>query len=755
VGHAAEIYVSTLGELCAALAAAGAGPPSAWVVADVSLGGWRGYQVATELSAELALAPPPKRSLELAQSVTSCAGLIGNGIDADSRGDGSTLTAIDAAERVVAALPLAGATTVVVLAPGRGREWEPEDLLFVRVLAHRLITGRLVVVYSEPPPSRAVAGGGSLLGLVPGIVEPEVADALADAGAAPTGSLPLREGRLLVAPECRPSPDLSRLEYDRLAAGAGGIGWLKAYAQCLGNNVFVDPSFLAAEAWERFAEGGSGVALRLLERAAACATDLVERAIAECEAQGIRIGTSRFAGAAAVPEPSEAVPAELRRLLLFGRGYALVMTGDVERGLPLLERARELFDGAADDRELLYLQNIAALGRFKSGDAKGALELERDIARRAARLPRPDWRLGFVNSLNVARLYRHLGDTDAAQDAYEGAFAFADGSRSESEAVYVNVSLARLAAERDRHGEAFLSWIRAALHWAAAASPEALGRRVVRAVTGHAEQSPQALVGEVSEALFRELAEAAERSRRFDPVDVARWRGAARDQAPTPAFVRARPDGAPEPLVPTTAVGGPGWGLIAARGAAGQNGVHGEARWPLRALLVELLTSMTRGLDLLDADALLVDDRLGQELPRSLGELLESALRLGASRVSFEGLEPLELDDPPRLEACLTVRRGPAVETITCAAAGEVVVRLRRADEEVTYSGELAAVIRVLADAELTVAALAARLELPEAGLLGRLRTLEAHRVVYLSSSEESCTKAGISWPSRASLLAP
>src|SRR5262249_28467803 len=121
--------------------------------------------------------------------------------------------------------------------------------------------------------------------------------------------LKLPGGRLLVAPECRQPPAaVSRLTYDRLAVAAEGVAWLKAYAQYFGNNIHVDPAFLAAEAARRIADGGHGIALRLIGRAASAAPGLAERGVLQLQAQGWRIATQRYREAGEAPDPSAALP---------------------------------------------------------------------------------------------------------------------------------------------------------------------------------------------------------------------------------------------------------------------------------------------------------------------------------------------------------------------------------------------------------------------------------------------------------------
>ena len=773
------VEAESLEDLVAALETTGGAASGSFLAADVSLRAWRGHQVATELCGQLGLEPPHQAwpSTAAPHGKLSYADLVGRGIDAEARGDEAALTALDAADRVVAAIGSGSSCTVVVVAPRYGLAWEPEDLLFIRLLARRLepTTGQLALVYADSPesseefsvdlsvewvnrrvlrsPSPSVAVPG-LIALIPGIVDRgvEIAIAAADPGrAGRIASLPLPGGRFLVAPECRCHPrSVSRLDYDRLGAALPDTAWLRAYAQCLGNNAFVDAAFLTTQAWRRFAEGGGGIALRLLERAADCARDTAERAVAQFQAQGIRIAMKRSAEIVGMPDPSPAVPPELRAFLLLAKGYGLVMTGEVDRAQAPLTEAQALLEGHEDDREYLYLLNIAALGRLKSGDPEGALAIEREIATRTKSSPRPDWRLGYVNSVNIARLSRRLGDLETARDSYSEAFATTLGSRSESEAVYTNFCLARVEAERGQHHEAFLCWLRAALHWASARAPEALGRRVTAALLGESPTSPHSCVEDVSEALASSL-EAAAREARL-PVIGGADRFLRGDVRPV-AFVRAdapRVSCAPQPLA---ALGKTGWGVLVAPELDGVTAAEPEATRRLRAVVAELLGGLTGASGLFESGTVIVDDRLGQEIAASPYELVETALRLRGTTLSFEPGGRLELDEQTRarLESGLHVRLGGAVDIVAETGSG-ITVSFKRGLDDVRLPVEHAPILRVLED-QPPVGELAARLGMVKrgaSGLLSRLRLLEAARIVYLSCSEETFTTVGISWPSRA-----
>jgi len=788
------VHAPTLDALREVVPGGRPGDSCQWVVADASLGGWRAHQVASELCAQLGVALPMRPARAAARPpppgdrMPSYADLISTGIDAEAIGDQATLTALAAAERVAATVLEGPRRTVLVIVPRYGLAWEREDLLFVRLLASRLESAgeRLVLVYADPadgpadgtdelrvewlnPPQPAqppLAGG--LAGLVPGTVEPEVAAALraaggtgAGAGGALEGTLPLAHGHLLVMPELRRCPsERPRLEYDRFAAVVGQFGWLRGYAQCLGNNVFVEPQFLGTQAWQCFADGAGGVALRLLDRARSCAATLLERATVECQAAGMRIALRRFAAAARAPDPSPALPAEIRAFLLQAKGYGLVMFGEQDPAQACLHAARALLDPETGCREYLYLLNILALARLRAGDALGALEIEREIESRAAGLRAPDWQLRYVNSVNIARLGRRLGDLETARRYYDDAFSTTLGVRSESEAIYSNGCLARLDMERGCADQAFLGWLRAALHWLAARAPEALGPRVSAALVGHVPVSPAHMLEEVSEALLSSLATAARASGRGAIADAVTRADLER---PAPTFLRA--DCLTSAAAwPEWAFGGPGWSVLGTgrRQPAAAARVEPGGRRRLSALVRDLLLCLSDADELAAAQTLVIDERSGQEIATTAYELLESCVRLRIPRVHFLGSH-LELDAAARrrLEWRARVRLGKAVERVVVGAA-DVTVTFRRSLPAAVVPLQDGLILAQL-DVERSPLELVERLPrgpgpVPGPGLdgpLGRLRVLEESRTLNFSLTEESCTTAGIWWPSTASLPEP
>jgi tetratricopeptide (TPR) repeat protein len=645
----AAVTVEGLADLAAHLAreAPGARP----VVADLTLGAWRGQAAAHDLCRQLGVAPPepvqPTPAAHAGGEHGDYVDTIGRLVDTESAGDGVVTSALAAARRVCGALQDGPARAVVVIAPRFGNAWEREDLLFAGFLARGLHGSRHAFLLAAgpgatlpgwrlqwrapvpPAASPPVQAGSTLAALVPGVLDADTAALLGGEGMLASGAaLPLDGGCVLPDPALRHAPAvLGELVFDDLAERAAGAGWLRAYARCHGTPAEADQPLLCDEAAVRFAEGGYGIAARLLQVARVRAPNEAWRASVDVQLQGMRIALMRFAEAAAEPEPAAELPPGLRGALLQCRAWGLVMTGRAREAEPCFDEAIRLLAGSTSERYELYLLNIAALTQLRLGRLERALEMEKRIEAALAARARPDWHLGYINAINQARLYRRAGQLDEAERYYARAFQGTLGLRSPSDLVYVNVCWAQLATQAGRPREAFAGWLRAALHWVADEVPEALAPRVARAIVEGEPPVPEALPEAISAALLTRLLAAAGAA----GVDAARFSTVV---APERAPVFRRPDAVP-PGACQVAAGQPGWGVLACPSHRAQPVFRGPAWDALCQALAAYAAAECP--PLAGAATLLVDACGGTEMPGTAAELLDSAVRWDARRVWFSG----------------------------------------------------------------------------------------------------------------------
>jgi hypothetical protein len=414
--------------------------------------------------------------------------------------------------------------------------------------------------------------------------------------------------------------------------------------------------------------------------------------------------------------------------------------------MPYFRVAWRQLDEEQCSRESLYLLNISALALLKLGDAHGALAIEREIEMKAAALPCFDWRLAYISQTNIARLCLHLGDLEGAARSYGLAFATTMGVRSECEAVYYNVCIARLETRRGQLKIAFRAWLRAALLWVSARSPEALTPRVAKSLIGFVPDTPGELIERISRELLSSLARAARDSGQ-DEINAVTTTDLGESRS---NFTRADCLDAGHRL--EWAIGGAGWGIMGSSQPLGVSDWRTDTsnRRQLCSYICRIVYGLSGRAELKDVQTVLVDDRFGQELPTTALELLEISVRFAVPVQFFED-SALTLSRTSRasLEAHSRVELGHAVARVDLTDSfGTVLFKRGRANA--TVSRDVGVLLRALGD-KPTLPELSARLRFmgrPE-DLLRLLRALESSRMVHLLLSEDSCTAAGISWHSR------
>jgi tetratricopeptide (TPR) repeat protein len=703
------VTVTSFGDLHCALG-------DSCVVADLSMGAWKGNHVAAEWCDQLGLSPPSSFGCQLsfqlgAQGRLSYANCIGELVDAETRGDASALFALRTAERLVE-LARNGPRTFAVVAPRFGLPWEPENELLIRFLAQGM-PGRLRVLAPngdavtkptrfciEWEEDRASADSKRRIPANPWALFPGLLPA--ETELREEWVLPLSGTGGLIAPWVRPNPaGHSRLAFDALSTAVAGTGWAEAFAQHYGNSMFANCGLLCEQAQQRFAEGGYGVAFRLLDCALSCAASAAQKALVLAAMQGMRIAIHRFADAASAPDPPAGAPSELLQFLRQSKGWGLVMTGRAAESTSHFQAALDYHSGPGNEREQLYLRNIAALSSARLGDIEAALAAELDIQQKLAELPSPDWHLLYINSLNLARLYRRRKEINQAKICYQRAFATMDGARSDSDGLYVNLTFAQLETEAGNADLARPFWLRAALHWVSCDAPETLAWRVATAALGRAVGPGESVDEEVSAYLSARLLQV------FPDIVPA---------AKPAVFARSEPG-----VCYPAAIGAPGWSVLLSS-AASSPASTGPEYQRLRALLTSLLGPPEDF-----TGTMVVPDCHGREMPINLDELLAVSLECDTSHVMFD-VERLAYEQPllaPRLRVRLTA----LVSSLTPRERQSVEVSFKRYLKPAVLTGGAARLVAGLGPSRMFR-------ELVAQGYTPQLiRSLEQQRILHLDLS--------------------
>lgn len=625
--------------------------PAECLFADLALGAWRGHWLAREWGAQLDLPEPAPLQPALGadgEAAARHADTVARLVDNESAGDLNFIAALRFAEALVRALAHRPLRHLLLVAPLPGHAWGQENVQLLRLLCDAAaqygftiglllradarvapLPGIGILVQNAPAP---VAARSAPWCAVPGLLDWAPQDAGIE-------TLTLAGGRTLVSPNSRPARAGAEPPRAGLPAYLRVPFALRAPLQ--------DAGFLQHEAGLRFAEGAYDLAFAILDGIRLDALDPLAAALVAAQQQNIAIALMDFARAAAGPVPADSLPPAVRASLCQSKAWGLVMTGDAAGAEPWFAQARRLLDPRRQQRLYLYLMNISALARLRQGDSAGALAFERDIERQLLVMERPDWHLVYINCLNQARIFKKLGDHDQAERYYARGFHVTHQLRNESDLLYLNLCQAQLSTLQGRHEDALAHWLRAALHWLSNPCPEALAPRVALAVLGRPLSHRAGGVEPIAQALGAQLRDACLRLG-LDAQPAAR----------AIPLHRIGPDSRP-----AACIGQSGWSVMTSARDHGPLPFDGPAYRDLNRLALGLMDGLAPGTGLLQAAAVLTDDRDGIDLPISPREVLWSCLRWSVPLLRFGGRD---YRVPPRAAAAadFLVERSRAIDTI-------------------------------------------------------------------------------------------
>lgn len=545
---------------------------------------------------------------------------------------------------------------VLVIPPLPGHAWGSDNLQLLRLLCdaapdHGFRLGLLlrgdgaapetpgfeVRVHTHP---RAVEAATRPWCAIPGLLDPALVPE-EERAARGIEAVRLACGLVLLSPNCRPvhgSPAL---------APPGLPDWLRVPFALRAPEQ--DVAFLQREAGLRFTEGAYALAQAILDGIRVPRLSQLQEAQVAAQRQAIAIALMDAERAARGPQPDAGLPDDVQASLCQGQAWGLVMTDRPRDAEPLIARAGALLDAQAQPRLHLYLLALSALKERRLGHAEEALAIERGIERRLGTLPRPDWRLVAINSLNLAHLHMQLGDLEQAARCHARGFDVTHQCRNESDLLYLNLCFARLADLRGDGAASLVHWLRAAVHWQSNPLPEALAPRVTQAVLGRPPAYREADVEAISQALEAGLHDAARRQ----GVDAT-------PSARTIPLHRIGPASLPD-----ACVGQAGWSIVTSTHDHGPAPFDGPRYGALNRLLVGVLARLAPRAPLAGARAILTDKRWGTELPANPREMLWSCLAWNVPMLLAGGrCCRLANHAPATLAAAFTVQRSRAIDVL-------------------------------------------------------------------------------------------
>ena len=532
------IRVSNIGELIAAFPAFQTSSPP--LVGDLSLGSWRGLDLFEDLSRQLSLIPPEDLAHNSDHSaeqlkLLSYQNLVGQGIDSEAKGELSVRLAFSCSRLIASKVRDCGIQQIVIIWGSCGTHCEDSEAYFVRFLKWWLEDSKvkicLVVIGAGPTPlpeefniSWASEGQVSdflkpeksevLLGLMPGVVTSQDLEKLGEAKSVYLERvINLNGDQYLIPPEFRLQVGPSRLLFDKLANLIEVSSPLQAYAQVHGNNFFVNTETLVTAAWKCFAKGATELSIKYMTRALECSRNVVRNGFTIAQLQGMRISSQRFSEVSSVSDPDESLPPALRSFLYQAKGWGCVMVGRHPEAQEYLSQSIQLAGENMDLAEKCYCENINALNELRGGNLEKAFKAEKGIEKVICEangsVGSVDHRLIYINCINLARLYRRMGDLRNAREYFDQAFKQSLGNLTENDHIYWDACLAQLDADEGDHASALKRWLRVAINWLASELPEAIGDRTIRSITRQREYSQASKIDVTTGALIDTLLEAA------------------------------------------------------------------------------------------------------------------------------------------------------------------------------------------------------------------------------------------------------
>lgn len=475
------------------------------LVTDLSQGAWRGHWIISELKRQLGLEYAPKVQPMLDSA--NYADVVGQLIDNESMGDRNFFYILKSCQEIKNRVLEDSIQFIIVIPPVVGHVWEDENLQMMKMMFEAFRGTDVRVVLFCVPESNIPEDWEVVSINKPLISKAANYDILCYPGIAPVvvvEKLGVREGDyVILRSQCVAiSPLLTRTV--EMEQGSFNDCFRDTYLRvsCFsGRYNLVTREEVQREAYQRFSEGGYGIAIRLLQRLLLASDGIYEHALITSQIQNIRIALLRFEDAGAEAPPDDLLPDILKASLYQSKAWGLVMNNKADEAESYFEKARVFLNRADYPRLYLYLLNISALNRLRIGDSSGALQYEKQIEAALDEQPVRDWHIAYINNINQARLYKKAKDYERSERYYRKAFDVNEMLKTESDLMYENFCFSQLEQLKGDYPKAFLLLLRTCIHWLSNDMPEALAPRVAQAILNKKLGAERGDVEEISKQL--------------------------------------------------------------------------------------------------------------------------------------------------------------------------------------------------------------------------------------------------------------
>jgi hypothetical protein len=625
------------------------------IISDISQGAWKGHWIASELQLQLDL--PINTTVQPLLNQGDYADTVTKLIDNESTGNKNFSLALESCRKIKSKLLEDSIKFIVVIPPGIGYEWEDENLEMMKLLydAFRKTDIQIILFchqQSNIPPSWQVnflnkpqsqqqqADG---IPFFPGIATHHIAENL---GVTKSDLAFLRGGHVAINPLL---PRQKQIDLQQFQAC-----YLKDYLRVAFYPLLPDvisPEEVEMQAIQRFAEGGYGIAIRLLSSLLAHINNPYDQSLIIAQIQNMRIALLKFADAAIEAPPDESLPDMIKASLYQSKAWGLVMNNKSEEAEPYFEKARLYLDAKKFSRLYLYLLNISALNKLRIGAIDEAFAYEKKIEASLDKLQERDWHITYINNINQARLYKKIKNYPLSESYYKKAFAINTQLKNESDLLYTNFCYAQLEELKGNQVKSFIFFLRACIHWLSNEIPEALAPRVAQAIFNKGLETSNVDVEEISHQLKTGLQNIANKANIYISPKIT---------GNELQFTRS--DKMEDSL--DIILGQPGW-TVCVSDKQIQPVFSGSSYDGLKSLVTDIIKSYFPNINWLNYKTVITDTQFSCELPANLIEMILVSKRLNIFKLVWcEKSVMLTEKELNEIDARIKVEVSPAINFV-------------------------------------------------------------------------------------------
>jgi tetratricopeptide (TPR) repeat protein len=246
-----------------------------------------------------------------------------------------------------------------------------------------------------------------------------------------------------------------------------------------------NPKKIIQLAWQASGKGNFYSASQLLEYGYAHAKTPDARLEYLVNLQIVRLTHGYFHDASMQEYPDSIRQTKYIKVLQYCKAYCGTMSGQIGVAKTYYEEMGFFPEMEAEDLEGFYRLNIYALFNHLVKKREVAESIEKRIETGLAQFPLKSVQLNYINSINLARIYKQAGRLELAELYYKKAYMSIRGCYIDYDNIYKHAALARLSEAKNEPEKALFLWILSAMFWSAKKCKEALSFRAIALILNH------------------------------------------------------------------------------------------------------------------------------------------------------------------------------------------------------------------------------------------------------------------------------